>query len=69
MSKHPLQSCYDRLPPTNCPRPLRFLLLLVVPTANFLLESTIERLHHRLEYADRDIGKLIEPIPQDLAEW
>lgn len=27
-------------------------------TANFLLESTIERLHHRLEYADRDIGKI-----------
>jgi hypothetical protein len=28
------------------------------PTANFLLESTIERLHYKLEYADRDIGKL-----------
>lgn len=44
------------------------LLLLVAPTANFLLESTIERLHHRLEYADRDIGKLIKPILQGLAE-
>jgi len=27
--------------------------------ANFLLESTIERLHYKLEYADRDIGKLL----------
>ena len=26
--------------------------------ANFLLESTVERLHHKLEYADRDIGEL-----------
>ncbi|CAD6584349.1 MAG: SM-like, degradation of cytoplasmic mRNAs and positively regulates transcription initiation [Tremellales sp. Tagirdzhanova-0007] len=27
--------------------------------ANFLLESTRERLHHKLEYADRDLGVLL----------
>ena len=32
--------------------------LLFSPAANFLLESTIERLHYKLEYADRDIGEL-----------
>ncbi|OCF34371.1 U6 snRNA-associated Sm-like protein LSm1 [Kwoniella heveanensis BCC8398] len=27
--------------------------------ANFLLESCIERIHHRFEYADKDIGILL----------
>ncbi|RSH93120.1 Sm-like protein [Saitozyma podzolica] len=27
--------------------------------ANFLLESTVERLHYKLEYADRDLGVLL----------
>ncbi|KAK1923392.1 RNA cap binding protein [Papiliotrema laurentii] len=27
--------------------------------ANFLLESTVERFHHKLEYADRDLGVLL----------
>ncbi|KAK4689872.1 U6 snRNA-associated Sm-like protein LSm1, partial [Tremellales sp. Uapishka_1] len=27
--------------------------------ANFLLESTIERLHYRFEYADKDLGVLL----------
>ncbi|ORX37558.1 RNA cap binding protein [Kockovaella imperatae] len=27
--------------------------------ANFLLESTVERLHHQLDYADKDIGVLL----------
>ena len=44
------------------------LLLLEIPfvlaTANFLLESTIERLHYKLEFADRDIGELTSCISQ-----
>ncbi|KIR59488.1 U6 snRNA-associated Sm-like protein LSm1 [Cryptococcus bacillisporus CA1873] len=28
-------------------------------TANFLLESCVERLHYKLEYADKDIGVLL----------
>ncbi|KAK8849841.1 hypothetical protein IAR55_005177 [Kwoniella newhampshirensis] len=27
--------------------------------ANFLLDSCVERLHHKLEYADKDIGVLL----------
>lgn len=27
--------------------------------ANFLLESCVERLHYKLEYADKDIGVLL----------
>lgn len=33
-----------------------FHLYIVPHTANFLLEGTVERLHYKLEYADRDIG-------------
>jgi len=31
--------------------------VLMVNLANFLLESTIERLHHKQEFADRDLGE------------
>lgn len=30
---------------------------LFLDVANFLLESTVERLHHRLDFADRDLGE------------
>jgi hypothetical protein len=49
--------CY--LHPTFLENALKF-----PPIANFLLESTIERLHYKLEYADRDIGKLVGHIVQ-----
>lgn len=37
-------------------------LVRTIETANFLLESTVERLHHKLDYADRDIGELIHDL-------
>jgi len=56
-----LSCLHQRLFPT-CHTPfyhsLKRFLRILPQIANFLLESTIERLHYRLEYADRDIGKL-----------
>ena len=48
-------------------RPFNFYAVILSPTANFLLESTIERLHYKLEYADRDIGKLAPHAPKEKA--
>jgi hypothetical protein len=36
---------------------------LLLGAANFLLEGTVERLHYRLEYADRDIGESSTTVP------
>lgn len=40
--------------PSSLPLPTARTLIV---TANFLLESTVERLHWKLEFADRDLGK------------
>ena len=57
-SIHSFRHC-DNLHPTFLGNTLK-----LPPTANFLLESTIERLHYKLEYADRDIGKLTSHVLQ-----